>query len=132
MTLADLQARFAEALLNGSDATVVSLLDDGRLPPTALLDVYRGSIFAGLTSTLAGTFPLVHRALGEAAFRHAAEAFIRACPPTTPCLRDYGDRFPTFIAGGSAGPDWAPLSDLARREWEDHVSGTIVPPPVRE
>ncbi len=121
MTLSDLQARFADALLTGKDDNVVSLLDDTGLPASALLDIYRASIFASLTATLARTFPRVRRTLGEAAFREAAQAFIRACPPTTPCLRDYGNRLPTFMQGRHSDSDWAAVSDLARREWEDHV-----------
>ena len=55
MTLSDLQARFADALLTGKDDNVVSLLDDTGLPASALLDIYRASIFASLTATLART-----------------------------------------------------------------------------
>ncbi len=51
MRLADLQARFADALLTGKEDAMVSLLDDTGLPPTALLDIYRASIFASRDSS---------------------------------------------------------------------------------
>ena len=119
MTLADLQARFADALLNGHDEAIVGVLQDGSILRPALLDIYRGSIFASLTAALARTFPQAHLAMGEAAFQQTAHAFIRACPPTTPCLRDYGERFPAFLA--SARPSGASLSGLARLDWKAHA-----------
>ena len=120
MNLADLQSCFADGLLQGDyDALVESLCDD-RFSPVSLLDIYRDSVFASLTSVLSDTYPGLKRALGEEDFSEAARAFIRAHPPAGPFLPDYGKELGAFLALHVADRDVPHLLDLARRDWLFH------------
>jgi hypothetical protein len=120
MKLAELQARFGHALLHGNDAALTDWLRDDGIPPKALLDIYRDSVFASVTSVLRDTFAAVCWLFGDEKFRWAAEAFVRAYPPTKPCLDEYGECFAEFLAGSDAALGRPYLPDLARLEWLIH------------
>jgi len=47
----------------------------------------------------------------------AADTYLRAHPPAGPCLFEYGDSFPDFLAAFSPCRDLAYLPDVARLEW---------------
>jgi hypothetical protein len=53
----------------------------------------------------------------ERFFRYAADRFIAAHPPATPCLGEYGASFPAFLATFGPCAHLAYLPDLARLEW---------------
>jgi hypothetical protein len=60
---------------------------------------------------------VVRRLVGPGFFAYAADAFIRGHPPATPCLFEYGDRLPGFLAGFEPCRHLAYLPDVARLEW---------------
>ena len=120
MKLAELQSRFGRALLCGNDDGLTTWLRDDGIRPESLLDIYRDSVFASLTSVLGATFAVVSSLVGDDAFRRIAEGFVRDCPPTQPCLDEYGERFAEFLALSDASQGLPYLSDLARLEWLVH------------
>lgn len=109
-----------------------ALLDPGRPVPGGLvvpipgkdsaarrkrrLAVYRNNVVVSLIDALASTFPAVEKLVGEDFFRAAAREFVRARPPRSAVLHDYGDEFPAFLASfpPAAGVPW--LADIARLE----------------
>lgn len=120
MKLADLQFRFANALFDRADTPLVEWLLDEQFSSRSLLDIYRDSVFASLTTVLSETFPSVKRFLGDTDFQNAAEAFVRAYPPLHPSLYSYGEHFPGFLAKYFEEGDTKRLRDLARKEWLAH------------
>jgi len=116
MNLANLQTCFADVLLKGEDDALVEWLCKDHFSPVLLLDIYRDSVFASLTSVLSGTFPDLKRALGEEDFSEAAKAFIRAHPPAGPFLHNYGQEFAAFLATHVA----AQANPAARRTGAHH------------
>lgn len=104
-----------------------ALLDPDRPPPAGLtawngsdvgprLDVHRNNVVLSLVGVLADTFPVVRRIVGDAVFVALASRFVRAQPPTSPVLTDYGDGFPDGLAAFAPPADRPYLPDVARLE----------------
>lgn len=85
----------------------------------ARLSVHRHSVRHALLGALQAAFPVLRTRLGEVAFAGLAVAFIRAHPPSSPVLHEYGAGLAGFIDAHSDALDsmspWC--ADLARLEW---------------
>jgi len=117
MSPRELEDHFAAALLGGPEATIVPDIEGDGLDPAARLAIYRHHVFAALTEALAATYPVVVRLVDRRFFAYAADRFIRRHPPAGPCLFEYGEELPDFLAGFPACRHLAYLSDVARLEW---------------
>ena len=78
--------------------------------------VYRNNMFYSLSQSLADSFPVVQRLVGEAFFTAAATAFVRAHPPTSAAPLDYGSEFPEFLRQFEPARELVYLADVARLE----------------
>lgn len=79
--------------------------------------VYRNNVASSLIKALEARFPVIERLVGEAFFKGVAHAFIRANPPRSPVLMDYGEAFPTFLATFPPAQGLPYLADVARIEY---------------
>lgn len=122
MTSPDARSALAAALLQPHQP-----MPDGwrsRAGSDALqrLAVYRNNVVHSLVAALAETYPVCRRFVGAEAFDALATAFVRAHPPHTPVVAEWGeglaDFVPTFFdpAEGASEP-LRLLQDLARLEW---------------
>src|SRR5919197_41173 len=116
-SLRELQAGFRAALLDGDDARVAREIADDGLGAAARVAVYRHHVFTSLTAALEATYPVVCRLVDRRFFGWAADRYIRAHPPAGPCLFEYGDAFPAFLAAFEPCADLPWLADVARLEW---------------
>jgi hypothetical protein len=82
----------------------------------ARLAVYRNNALVPLVQSLEDSFPACRQLLGAAAFRALLIRFVRAHPPHTAVLQDYGSELPGFLALGMAGRTQPAVIDLARLE----------------
>jgi hypothetical protein len=115
--LRDVQTMMLAAVLgNSPEPAGGTILDDG-LTAHGRLEIYRHHVFATLTDVLKATFPIVCRLVDERFFGYAADRYIRALPPTGPCLFEYGASFPDFLATFSPCAELPYLPDVARLEW---------------
>ena len=109
-----------------------ALLDPERRPPAWVLgpngkaakkryDVYRNNVTVSLIDALAATYPATLRITGGDFFRAMARFHVRATPPTSPLLFEYGRDFPDFIQGYEHARSMPWLADVARieRAWLD-------------
>ena len=109
-----------------------ALLDPERAPPAIVsgpngksagkrYNVYRNNVTVSLINALAATFPATQRITGVDFFRAMARFHIRATPPTSPLLFDYGHGFPDFIERYEYARAMPWLADVARieRAWLD-------------
>lgn len=111
LSLNDYQRRMTAEIL-GSKGTLLSGMT------SAALIVHRETVFNTWVRALRLTFPSVY-GCSPAAFQRLANEFMRGHPPRRPCLHDYGDEFPDFLA---SHPDFQQrdfrilpyLPDLAR------------------
>ena len=93
-------------------------------------NVYRNNVTVSLIEALAATFPATRRITGEDFFRAMARFHIRASPPTSPLLFEYGRDFPGFIERYDYARSMPWLADVARieRAWLDAYHAADVPP----
>jgi hypothetical protein len=96
--LPEMQADLAAAILGEDARAVARLIVPDGLPPAARLQVYWNHVFTSLTETLAATYPVVCRLVDQRFFGFAADRYIRRHPPAGPCLFEYGETFPEFLA----------------------------------
>ncbi len=115
--LRELQAAIGAAMLGGDARAAAQEIEPDGLAPEARLEIYRHHVLTTLTSALEATFPVVCRLVDRRFFAYAADTYLRAHPPTRPCLFEYGDTFPDFLAAFPPCRDLAYLPDVARLEW---------------
>jgi hypothetical protein len=128
------QPRFAAAFAPG-------LTDPARAPPVDVVgprgkaaikryNVYRNNVTVSLIDALAATYPVVQRITGVEFFRAMARFHVRATPPTSPLLFEYGRDFPAFLEGYEHAQDMPWLADTARieRAWLDAYHAADAPP----
>lgn len=118
--LHELQRDFRAALLAGDAAALAPFLLEDGMSRECRLDVYRNNIRGSLSAVLAECFPAVRRLVDARFFDYAAQTFIAARPPGSPCLHDYGAAFPDFLAEFPPCRELVYLSDVARLEWLLH------------
>ncbi|WP_265518556.1 DNA-binding domain-containing protein [Nitratireductor luteus] len=84
-------------------------------------NVYRNNVTYSLVTALAEIFPAVARLLGEHNFRLVARDFLRAHPPRSRMVIEYGHEFAGFLAKLEPVRHLKYLPDLARleRAWLD-------------
>lgn len=122
-SLLEVQRAFAEALLAGDapgDRSVHAHIRPGRFEPGRHLGVYRNNVYATLTEALTAVHPVVRRLVGEDFFGYAAEHYVRADPPRSGNLHDFGASFAAFLETFEPAGSLAYLPDVARLEWAWH------------
>ena len=91
-------------------------------------NVYRNNVTVSLIDALAAIYPAVQRITGVDFFRAMARFHVRATPPASPLLFEYGRDFPSFIETWEYALDMPWLADTARieRAWLDayHAADT--------
>ncbi|HKW93711.1 MAG TPA: DNA-binding domain-containing protein [Methylomirabilota bacterium] len=119
-SLRELQWDLRAAVLGGDPApAAAAVLDDG-LTAAARLQIYRNHALTTLTGVLQAAFPVVCRLVDERFFGYAADQYIRTDPPSGPCLFEYGESFPAFLAEFPPCRTLPYLADVARLEWAVH------------
>lgn len=84
-------------------------------------NVHRNNVTVSLIAALAAIYPAVQRITGVDFFRAMARFHVRATPPASPLLFEYGRGFPDFIASyefAQAMP-WLPDTARIERAWLD-------------
>lgn len=79
--------------------------------------IYRHTCLTTLVNALRLNFPAVLLLVGDEFFEGAAAQFVRAQPPTSAYLNDYGASFAAFLAQFPPAAGISYLSDVARLEW---------------
>lgn len=84
-------------------------------------NVYRNNVTVSLIDALAAVYPAVQCITGVDFFRAMARFHIRATPPASPLLFEYGREFPAFIERYEHAQAMPWLTDVARieRAWLD-------------
>jgi hypothetical protein len=108
-------AGFASALLDPAASVPTGLVGQKRY------DIHRNNVTVSLIDAIASIYPAVERITGTDFFRTMARLHVRATPPASPLLFDYGRDFPSFIDGYVHAQQMPWLGDVARieRAWLD-------------
>lgn len=127
--LPDFAAQFAPGLLQPDRATPAIVMSTHGASLGKRYNVYRNNVTVSLIQALADIYPAVQRITGEDFFRAMARFHIRATPPTSPMLFDYGRDFPAFIETYPYAQEMPWLADTARieRAWLDAYHAADAP-----
>ena len=114
-------AVFSSGLLDPDHATPAAVAGPNGKRARMRYNVYRNNVTVSLIEALAAVFPATMRITGRDFFRAMARSHIRATPPTSPLLFEYGRAFPDFIEGYEFARQMPWLADVARieRAWLD-------------
>ena len=127
--LEQLQRLMCSAIGGWHEPELLALIEGGGLQPEARLRIYRNHLLLTLTEALKATFPVVCRLVDERFFCYAAHEYIAENLPSRPCLVEYGESFPDFLATFPACRELVYLADVARLEWAInlalHAEGAI-------
>ncbi len=97
-------------------------------------NVYRNNVTVSLIDALAAIFPATQRITGVEFFRAMARFHVRATPPRSPLLFEYGREFPEFIERYEHARPMPYLADTARieRAWLDaYHAADMLPLPAQ-
>src|SRR4051794_28042744 len=114
-------AVFAQGLMDPAHPTPADVVGPRGKAAIKRYNVYRNNVTVSLINALAAIYPAVQRITGVEFFRAMARFHVRATPPTSPLLFEYGRDFPAFIEGYEHAQDMPWLADIARieRAWLD-------------
>ncbi|HVI27898.1 DNA-binding domain-containing protein [Hansschlegelia sp.] len=114
-------ADFAPGLTDPGRPTPPNVIGPGSKKAGKRYDVYRNNVTVSLIDALAAIFPATQRLTGVEFFRAMARFHVRACPPHSPLLFEYGRDFPAFISAYEYARELPYLADVARleRAWLD-------------
>jgi hypothetical protein len=120
MRLRDIQQKLLVQLFTPSqdarDAEMI-IANSGYMHASERINIYRDSIFAGLTRAMAETYPVCKQLVGEPFFDVMAGKYIVAQPSLSPDLNEYGGSFAEFIQQYEPARAVVYLADMARLEW---------------
>ncbi|MEX3935146.1 DUF2063 domain-containing protein [Paraburkholderia phymatum] len=127
-SLAELQRTMRRSLLEGADEGADAVvLADGLDTPTRL-NIYRNTAEGVLVNALRLAFPAVQRLVGADFFEGAVRLFVRAEPPRSAWLDEYGAQFPAFLGKMPQLSSVSYVADVAQFEWQ--VNGVLHAPDV--
>ena len=114
-------AAFAAGLIDPHRDTPPVIAGPNGKAASRRYDVYRNNVTVSLIEALAAVYPAVQRITGPDFFRAMARFHVRATPPTSPLLFEYGRDFPAFIESYDYAQSLPWLADVARieRAWLD-------------
>ncbi len=123
-------AAFAAALIDPERETPTIVAGPAGKGAVKRYNVYRNNVMVSLIDALAAVYPAVQRITGVDFFRAMARFHIRATPPTSPLLFEYGRDFPAFIAQYEHARSMPWLADTARleRAWLGAYHAEDAPP----
>ncbi|WOH80002.1 DNA-binding domain-containing protein [Bradyrhizobium sp. BEA-2-5] len=132
--LSSYAARFAAALIDPGRATPSLVTGPNGKAAGRRYDVYRNNVTVSLIDALAAIYPAVQRITGADFFRAMARSHVRASPPTSLLLLDYGRDFPAFIETYEYACAMPWLADVARieRAWLDAYHAADAAPLSRD
>ena len=109
------QRAFRRAVVE--DDAADGLFAAGTSDPLRRLQIYRHAYRSRLTDALAANYPVLARALGDAAFAELAVQYIEARPSHKPSIRWFGDALGDFVGEHDDVLPHPALGDLLRLEW---------------
>jgi hypothetical protein len=121
---------FTRALLDPDVATPAVVAGPKSKAAVNRYNVYRNNVTVSLINALAVAFPATLRITGVDFFRAMARFYVRAAPPSSPLLFEYGRDFPDFIERYEYAQSVPWLADVARieRAWLDAYHAADVQP----
>jgi hypothetical protein len=115
--LYDVQADFRRFVGNAEPGRLAELVEGNPAEALGRLGVFRNNSLVTHTTVLSAVYPVTRRVVAGRFFAYAAHEFLRTSLPSHPCLSEFGERFPGFLADFAPAAGVVYLADLARLEW---------------
>lgn len=116
LSLREIQQRALRAIVLEEDDAIVPFVRHGR-SAAARLEVHRNNARETFRKTLAATYPVVLRIVGEQCFRGLARVYQHDFPSRSGDLGAYGAELPMLLEVYYRDTAFAYLADVARLEW---------------
>lgn len=115
-TLAEIQSNVRDAVIAENSEAISSLLVGGQAGRKRL-DIHRRHYEISLVNALVGKFPATGWLVGTPFVTEAARHYVHDRPPEAPCIAEYGEGFPQFLADCPGGDGVPYLREFALLEW---------------
>jgi hypothetical protein len=122
-SLAEFQALLRDAVVDGDGRRLTPILIGGA-DPEKRLAIHSRHYLASLSRALMEKFPAVNWLIGSPLLSEAARAYIRRHPPRAPCIAEYGESFPAFLASLPATESMPWIRNVGELEW--HVGHAVL------
>src|ERR1700722_18669220 len=96
-TLAEIQSSVRDAVIAENSEAISSLLVGGQAGRKRL-EIHRRHYEISLVIALVGKFPATGWLVGTPFVTEAARHYVHDQPPEAPCIAEYGEGFPQFLA----------------------------------
>jgi hypothetical protein len=116
LSLTEIQAGIGRALVNGDNSQIRTLLRGGAHPEHRLA-IHQRHYVASLTRALVERFPATVWLVGSDLVASAAQSFTREHPPLKPCIAEYGEGFPAYLAAFTPAGALPYLAQFVELEW---------------
>ena len=130
MKLADLQAQFQRAILEGRDDILAAIPNSPRETNAALFDVYRNAYILRLIEILQSDVAHLYRFLGDKAFDRMARDYFAAHPSRHRNARWVGIELPAYLRSTRPYSGRPVLADLAALEFALNAAFDAADAPV--
>lgn len=117
MPLADFQAQVRGAIIGGERSSLAPAALFGGRDPAKRFEIHRRHYEASLVRALAEKFPALVWLVGSPFVTERARAFVHQFPPRAPCIAEYGEDFPAFLAGQAEAERVPWLRSVGELEW---------------
>ena len=115
-SLREIQMSFRAALFDDT-ASVASGTSALGIPAAVRTDVYRNNLHETARQTLAASYPVVARLVGEICLKNLARAYVNRFPSRCGDLAAFGREFPRLLEAFYAHGAFAYIASVARLEW---------------
>ncbi len=115
-SLIEFQASIRQAVVLGEDSAVVPWLVGGAKARQRLA-LHHRHYEASLVKALLDRFPATVWLVGSAFVTETARQFVRRRPPSRPCIAEYGEDFPVFLAAERGAATLPYVRSFAELEW---------------
>jgi hypothetical protein len=115
--LRDLQLRFQDYLINGSEAIEKDIISTENALAEHRLGTYYNAYRIRLIDSLAVDFSALEHYLGRESFENITLDYLRRHPSTQPSVRWFGQYLPEYLARFNHAEDAEFVHELAQYEW---------------
>lgn len=115
--LREIEERAYRAIMLSATDCFADFVVDDRIPAESRIEVYRNNAREGFAKTLASTYPVIKRLVGDACFRSLARQYMVRHPSRSGDLQSFGLWFPSYLVVCYGDSEFDYLVDVARLEW---------------
>ncbi len=116
-SLRDLQTSCYQAFTDKDPAVLLPMVRDNGVAAEQRVAVYQNNYREIYRKTLAASFPVIERLVGEACFEGLASEYTRTHPSRCGDLQRFGENFPAFLDRTYADSRFRYLPTVSELEW---------------